>query len=115
MAKIPSFDFTAVEVSTLLNHRKRAEAIELVLSELAAGTAGPETQRLAASLLSGKRGRPATGRFAWYEIGKENEWMTAQGLQERDRIQRLAEMFRMGEKHIEACITDFNKAQGTSE
>jgi len=50
---------SAVKIRELLNHRKTKEATKLARESIAAGNASPETQKLAALLLAGGRGRKA--------------------------------------------------------
>lgn len=109
-------DFTAVKIRELLNHRKTKEATKLAREAIAAGNAKPETQKLAAMLLAGGRGRKAAGLYKWIEIGHANYWMEADGLSRRDRMLQLLKDFPdVGEKHIEACITIYNKATTEAE
>jgi hypothetical protein len=115
MAKI-DVDFTAIKIRELLNHRKTREAKKLAREAIATGKAKPETQRLAAVLLAGKRGRKPSGLYRWIEIGHANYWMEAEGVPPKKRILNLLRDFPdVGKKHIEACITRYNKATAEPE
>jgi hypothetical protein len=109
-------DFTAVKIRELLNHRKTREATDLAREAIASGKAKPETQKLAAMLLAGGRGRKPSGLYKWIEIGQANYWMKADGMPRRDRMLQLLKDFPdVGDKHIEACITTYNKAISDAE
>ncbi|MET4296744.1 hypothetical protein ACVW1A_007910 [Bradyrhizobium sp. LB1.3] len=114
MAKL-NVDFTAVKIRELLNHGKTKEATKLARETIATGNAKPETQKLAAMLLAGGRGRKSSGLHKWIEIGHANYWMEAEGVSRRDRLLRLVKDFRRGDKHVEACITAYNKAISDAE
>jgi hypothetical protein len=115
MAKL-NVDFTAVKIREMMNHRKMAEAKKLAREAIASGKAKPETQKLAAMLLAGGRGRKASGLYMWIEIGHANYWMESDGIAPRERMLTLLRDFPdVGEKHIEACITAYNKATAEAE
>jgi hypothetical protein len=115
MAKL-NVDLTAVKIRELLNHRKTKEATKLACEAIATGNAKSETQKLAAMLLAGGRGRKASGLYKWIEIGHANYWMEADAMPRRERMLQLLKDFPdVGEKHIEACITIYNKATSDDE
>lgn len=102
-------DLVAIEIATLLNHGRRAEAEARVIRQLEQGTAKPATQRIAAQLFGADRGRRSTGPYKWVEIGHENYWMQIEGISHQARLEALADKYARSVKHIEACITLYNK------
>ncbi|MBZ9600503.1 hypothetical protein [Phyllobacterium chamaecytisi] len=115
MAKL-NIDLTAFEIRKLLNHRKREEAIELALKALAAGEAKPETQRLVAGLFDAKRGGQPVGLYMWYEIAMENIRLEDEGMSKRKhRVEELARFCGRSGKHVEACLTYYDKGKDESD
>ncbi|MEO8757332.1 MAG: hypothetical protein ABI398_06235 [Devosia sp.] len=104
-------DLIAIQARGLLNEHKRDEAKKLVLRELAEGRARPDTQRVAAELFGAGKGRQRTGLFRWIDIGRENAELEMAGVPYAVRLEQLSAKFGRGQKHIEACIAEFNKAE----
>lgn len=113
MAPLPkTLDLEAVKLRQSLGEGKqrRAEVKARVLDILAAGTAKPPMQKLAAELFGAKRGRQATGLYKWFDIGSDNYWLDVEGRPHKERMQSLSVKYRRSEKHVEACVTFYNKA-----
>lgn len=118
MAPLPkNVCIETVRLRELLNEGKhrRAEVKARVLEILATGTARPPMQKLAAELFGARRGRQATGLYKWIEIGEDAYWLSVDGVPRKDILRDLAKKYGRGEKHIDACMTQYEKARSEEQ
>lgn len=112
MAPLPfKFDPVFFVVRDLLNRGERAEAIDRIKEAKRAGTAGAETLKLADYLATAKRGRqPFGSKHLWYDIGRDNDCLRSEGMKYEDRIQKLSEKYRLGDKSkLKTAIAEYER------
>ncbi|MBJ3783862.1 hypothetical protein [Devosia sediminis] len=120
MAKIPdSVDLVAVEIRRLINHKRLAEATDLAVKTLEAGSAKSETQKLAVTLLVRKAHRPETGPEKWMEIGHVNYWLEAEGVKPQalrnEKMRGEPHNLHYSDAHFKKCISMYNRARAEDE
>lgn len=104
------FCLETVKLREMLTEGRHAEVKDRVVEVLATGRALPPMQKLAAVLFGAGRGRPATGKFKLYDIGRDAEELAARGIARKDILSTLAERYSRSEKHVDSCIVEYNKA-----
>jgi hypothetical protein len=119
MAKINVDLQHVVPLLDLLNKGKehRAEVKARLLQILAAGNAGPETQKLAAEVFGAKRGKPKYGtKNRWFDVGQANDELRDAGMPPQERIEVLRRRFtkKKGDafdnRSIEKLVATYDRA-----
>lgn len=107
MAKLPPFEVRAIWAKDELNKGKANR--EKALRFLAEAGDGPLARELRASI--NKRGRqPFGAKHRWWDIGTENDDLTAQGMGYEDRVAELGARFMLHPRQIEEAIAKYGNA-----
>ncbi|PBB94951.1 MULTISPECIES: hypothetical protein [unclassified Mesorhizobium] len=113
MAPLPKkFDAKAHQIRDLLHAGLRLEALQLLESVIASGSAGADTMELASFLRSAPRGRqPFGAKHRWAEIGAENDELRSAGMSYEARLAALSVKYRLGdESKVKAAIAKYEAA-----